>query len=507
LKKSHRKKVILGALVLAGAGGGAAALWPRSKPVSVVIARLETVPELRSIVHGTGEVRTQDKADIQSELAGVIVELPVREGDHVVKDQVLLRIDPFQSQSEVEAARSALLALEAEAQGQAFQIATSEANTARDEFLKKSAEADLLQAETNLARTKEVYQREKSLLDANLISKDQFEITETQRKLNESQVVAAGSRIQQLDAQINATRSSIEFARAVRDAVAKRVEGAQSSLRRTEDMLHKTILRAPFDGVIVKLNVKKGERAVPGVLSSPQATLMTIADFSVLETELKVDETDIVSVKLGDRGKIVVDALLDQSLEGTVVEIGNSPIASLSGGGGGGMGSGGGQEGKDFKVVLRIENPPAALRPGMSCEADITTSTKTNVAVLPIQALTMREVLLDAQGKYIPEPMDEKSSPRNGVASADGKERNRKEIQGVFVAAADGKARFRPVETGILGEMDIELVGGLEGIDEVIVGPLKALRSLEEGAHITVDRSKPFRRRPQKGPGSEEGAP
>jgi multidrug efflux pump subunit AcrA (membrane-fusion protein) len=218
LKKSHRKKVILGALVLAGAGGGAAALWPAIEARERRhCAAGNGPPSCGASSMGRVRCARRIKADIPVGAGRVIVELPVREGDHVVKDQVLLRIDPFQSQSEVEAARSALLALEAEAQGQAFQIATSEANTARDEFLKKSAEADLLQAETNLARTKEVYQREKSLLDANLISKDQFEITETQRKLNESQVVAAGSRIQQLDAQINATRSSIEFARAVRD--------------------------------------------------------------------------------------------------------------------------------------------------------------------------------------------------------------------------------------------------------------------------------------------------
>jgi HlyD family secretion protein len=489
-KLRKRSLVTVGLLVVAGAAS--AAFWPGKRPQMVLVARVERLPELKALVNGTGEIRTEDKADIQTEIAGVIIDLPVREGDRVKKDQVLLKIDPFQTEADVQASRASLSALEAEAAGQTFQIASSEANAARDEFLKKSAALERRQAEANQARAQDAYNREKKLLDAKLTSPDQFEVVETQLKVNQAQVEASAARIEQLDAQIKAALANLEYAKTARDAVLRRVEGSRSNLRRSEDLLEKTTIRAPFDGIIVKLNVKKGERAVPGVLSSPQATLMTLADFSVIEAELKVDETDIVNVKIGDAGKVVVDALTDISLAGRVIEIGNSPILTGMGGGGGMGGPGGGQEGKDFKVVLRIDDPPSSLRPGMSCEADITTSVRTDVTVIPVQALTVREVPVDADGRYLP-PKPNESQGRQASA-ADSPPERRKEIQGVFLCEG-GKARFRPVKTGIIGETDIEVLEGLSLGEEVVVGPLKALRTLEENTPAMVDRTKPFHRR------------
>jgi HlyD family secretion protein len=281
------------------------------------------------------------------------------------------------------------------------------------------------------------------------------------------------------------------------------VEGALSSLRRSEDLFEKTTIRARFDGVIVKLNVKEGERAVPGVLTSPQATLMTLADFSVIEAELKVDETDIVNVKMGDVGKVIVDALPEAPLTGRVVEIGNSPILSSSQSMMG-PGTSGGQEGKDFKVVLRIDKPPEALRPGMSCDADITTDVRKDVLVIPIQALTLREVALDAEGRYLPEKLEEKKASHLTVATGASPPGPRKELQGIFLCGKDQRAHFRPVKTGIIGETDVEVLDGLELGEEVVVGPLKALRTLEEHTSITIDRTKPFRRSLHRKEGSEE---
>src|SRR6185295_11969770 len=165
-------------------------------------------------------------------------------------------------------------------------------------------------------------------------------------------------------------RSGLEYARALRDSILQKVAGARSNLRRAEDLFQKTTIRSPIDGVVVKKNVEVGERAVPGILSNPQATLLTIADFSMMEAELKVDETDIVNVDLGQQAKVMVDALPDTPLVAEVMEIGNSPINSSGGGMSSSMGSGSGsgQEGKDFKVKLLIRSAPASLRPGMSCE-------------------------------------------------------------------------------------------------------------------------------------------
>jgi len=315
--------------------------------------------------------------------------------------------------------------------------------------------------------------------------------TRTSRGGWDSRNEAAKARIEQIEAQVKATRANLEFARVTQAAMRLRVEGARSSLRRAEDILEKTTIRSPLDGVVVKLNVEAGERAVPGILSNPQATLMTIADFSVIEAELKVDETDIVSVEKGNPAKVVVDALPEVPLMGIVTEVGNSPILGSGSSGGMSGGGGGGQEGKDFKVVLRIQSPPPSLRPGMSCEADIETAVRKDVLVIPLQALTRREVRVDAEGHYLPEP-EEKDGPRAAVA--DSPPRLRKELDGVFVCGPDARALFRPVKTGITGETDVEVLEGLVEGEEVVVGPLKALRTIEDRNPITVDRTKPFRR-------------
>jgi HlyD family secretion protein len=484
-KRRTRRILIAIAIFILAAGGIAYSFFPKTEVKTVTVAAVEQVPELRAIVNGSGEIQTEDSVDIQAEIAGVIIELPVREGDAVKKGQVLLKIDPFQTQTDVQAARSGLSAAEAEAAGQAFQVASSEANIARDQFLKKSAEVEKRQAEANLVRARQDLERQRKLLAENLIAPEQFEITETQFKVNEAQVEAATARIEQLDAQIKATRANLDYVRSSRDALLQRVEGARSSFDRAEDLFKKTTIRSPLDGVVVKLNVEVGERAVPGILSNPQATLMTIADLSIIEAELKIDETDIVNVELGQTGKVEVDALPDTPLEGRVIEIGNSPILSTSSTG---------QEGKDFKVVLRIDHPPASLRPGMSCDADITTKVLRDALVVPIQALTVRDVQIDAEGKYVPPPPPSEKVAPGSVAAADSAREKRKELQGVFLVGDGGRARFRPVKTGTAGEMDMEILDGLALGEEVIVGPLKALRTLEEHHLVAVDRSKPFKR-------------
>ena len=497
MTRPRKRLVIIAVIVLVAAGIGIAA-WPRKKVEIVRMARVERFPELKAIVNGTGEIRAKYSVDIQTEIAGVIIELPVKEGDRVEKGQVLLKVDPFQTDTDVQSARAQVSALEAEAAAQAFQIASSEANMARDEFLKKTGEVELRQADANMARAREAMNREKRLLEANLISADQFEITETQFKVDEAQVEAAGARIKQLEAQIVAAKANIEFARTSRDAALQRVEAARSSLRRNEDLHQKTTIRSPITGVIVKLNVDIGERAVPGILSNPQATLMTIADMSIIEAELKVDETDIVNVKMGDPGIVIVDALPDDRLVGSVVEVGNAPISLTASGSSGMSGSSSNQEGKDFKVIVRLDNPPASLRPGMSCESDITTAVKRDVLVAPIQAVTMREVEIDEEGRYKPPPPEESLASGRTVAAEPPPRERRKELQGVFMVERE-IARFRPVKAGITGEMEIEILEGLAEGDEVVVGPLKALRGLKEHDAVSIDREKPYRRPLRRG--------
>jgi HlyD family secretion protein len=235
--------------------------------------------------------------------------------------------------------------------------------------------------------------------------------------------------------------------------------------------------------LITKLNVEKGERAVPGIQSNPIATLMTIADMSVIEAEISVDEADIVTVTLGAPAEVETDALRDVKMQGTVTEIGQSPIQTTNTGSSNNQN----QEGKDFKVVIRLTSPPPTLRPGFTATADIVTATRTDCLVLPLPALTAREVEVNAEGAYVaaPEPVGDNLVP---VVSA-AQRRDMKVLDGVFLLQ-DGKARFRPVKTGIMGEMDIEVLGGLQAGDEVVSGPNLTLRTLKEWDRIAVDEKR-----------------
>ncbi len=190
--------------------------------------------------------------------------------------------------------------------------------------------------------------------------------------------------------------------------------------------------------MITQLLVEKGERAVPGILSNPQATLMTIADLSVIQAELKVDETDIVNLALSNQAQVKVDALPDAVFEGVVTEIGNSPLKTT-------QGANQQQEAKDFKVIVTLKDPSLKLRPGMSCTGDIITDTKQNVLVVPIQALTVREVEVDKEGVYHEPDLKKSKETSSAVAQADSsKKKPKKELEGVFVVNKEKIARFRP---------------------------------------------------------------
>ncbi|RPJ80871.1 MAG: HlyD family efflux transporter periplasmic adaptor subunit, partial [Acidobacteria bacterium] len=232
------------------------------------------------------------------------------------------------------------------------------------------------------------------------------------------------------------------------------------------------------------LNVEKGERAVPGTLNSPSATLMEIADLSVIEAEVEVDETDIVNVKVGQEAEVKVDALRDNVLKGKVTEVGNSAIQALTSQ----------SEAKDFKVVITLEKPPLSLRPGLSCVADITTATRQSVLVIPMQALTIREFEVDKAGKMIKPPV-EKEKKGKVVKAAEkkpgetSKKVEKKEFQGVFIVKND-KAEFVEVKTGVSGDTDIEVLSGLKPGTEIVTGSFKTLRTLKDGDAVKKEVAK-----------------
>ncbi len=456
------------------------ALRPKT-PTKVVTARVEQVPKLRSIVSATGEIRAKEFVDIQAEVAGIITEVMVREGDHVQKGDVLLRIDDLQLRAEADATRAQVGAAEADAKNALVGVATAEANLAAEKTQLVGIDNELEQARISAQRADASFRRKQELFQNQLIGTEEYEIAEADALLARQRLELSKARVEQARANYRAVETRIDAAKAVHDATLRRVDAAQASLARAENMLSKTVLRSPLTGVITKLNVEKGERAVPGIQSNPIATLMTIADMSVVEAEISVDEADIVSVAVGAGAEVEVDAIRDAKFAGEVTEVGQSPIQVTT------SGSGQNQEGKDFKVVVRLVAPPPTLRPGFTATADIVTATRENVLVVPLQALTAREVEVDAQGEYVapPQPQDDdKPAPW----TAEQRQRLR-EIEGVFVLQ-DGRVRFRPVRTGITGDMDIEVLGGLAAGDVVVSGPYQALRTLRDWDRVEVDEKR-----------------
>jgi HlyD family secretion protein len=494
--KRKRTFAVLTVLVLLLLAGGIA-LSKRKPKTTVQTGPVERVEVLDSVVSASGEIRAKEFVDLQTEIAGVIVDLPVKEGDRVKQGDILLKIDPFQTRQDVESAQAQFDAAVADAGSVEVQIATAQAGLARDEAALAASRSELVQTESNRERLKSQLDRRKGLFEKQLISPDEYEVAESAWKVADSQVVSAQARVDQSIAQLNASRVAIDQWKKQHEASLRRAAAAKSNVDRMQDLFGKTTLTSPLTGVITKLNVEKGERAVPGILSNPQATLMTIADLSIIEAEIKVDETDIINVSLNDRATVTVDALPDRPLKGYVTEIGNSPINGV-----GLATTSSNQEGKDFKVVIRIEDPPSTLRPGLSASADIFVDRRENILVIPLQAVTVREVRVDAEGHYVPpDPaeLEQKKTGSDGDAYAAapvppaplgprGEERKitKKELEGVFVRDGD-RASFRPVKLGIKGDTEVEVLEGLTEGQEIVTGSYKVLRAIKEGDLVTVD--------------------
>jgi HlyD family secretion protein len=273
--------------------------------------------------------------------------------------------------------------------------------------------------------------------------------------------------------------------KAQKDSANKHIAQNQANLTRLSDVLQKTTYDAPFDGVITNLPVREGEMVVMGIQNSPGSTLMTIADMSVITSEVKVDETDIVNVHLGQSAEVTIDAIPHKIFHGLVSEIGDNAIVRSTGVATS-QSTSTSQEAKDFKVVVTLTDPPADLRPGLSSTAKITTATRNNVVSIPIQALTVR-----TQADLAPKDAGKGGNHVQAATSAPADaSKQKEEVQGVFVIRSK-KAEFVPVETGISGTTDIEVTKGVKEGDEVITGSYKVLRTLKPGTTVKIDNAAP----------------
>ncbi|MEA2605134.1 MAG: HlyD family secretion protein [Acidobacteriota bacterium] len=259
-------------------------------------------------------------------------------------------------------------------------------------------------------------------------------------------------------ADMERTRTAVRSAEAAVQAAQQRVEQAGATLEGARDTLAKTTIRSPMNGIVTARRVEEGEVAVIGVQNSPGTVLLTISDMSVVEAELEVDETSVPSVKLGQEARVRLDAYPNQTFKGVVTEVGSSPLVAAA------------NQAIKFKVKVRVDNPPADVKPGLSARADILTGFRGKALVVPLQALVVRDV-----ERKPDQPAPPPDAPR--------------EQEGVYLMDG-GKARFQPLKTGLIGDLAIEVVDGLHGGETVITGPFKALREINPGSAVKLEEPK-----------------
>ncbi|HEY8020855.1 MAG TPA: efflux RND transporter periplasmic adaptor subunit [Thermoanaerobaculia bacterium] len=365
--------------------------------------------DLQAKVTANGKVQAQKKVDISATIAGQITRLAVEEGDRVKKGQFLLQIDQVNPRA---AARST-------------------------QFSMQALLNDLDSAKASREQAKADYERARRNAAGGIVAEADLQKARTAFMTGEAAVAAAQQRVDQARATF---------------------EGAQ-------DLLSKTTIRSPIDGVVTARHVEEGEVAVIGVQNSPGTVLLTISDMSIVETEMEVDETSIPSVRVGQQAQVRVDAYPNQTFDGVVTEVGGSPLTTTTSGT---------ADAIKFKVKIQLKSPPPSIKPGLSAEADILTGFRAHALVVPIQALVVRDVSKPAGAAGGP-------TPAAGVAP--------REEEGVYLMK-DGKARFQPIKTGLTGELSIEVLSGLQGGETLVTGPFKALRTLKPDDPVRLAKPK-----------------
>jgi HlyD family secretion protein len=374
----------------------------------------------RSTVTASGEIVATRYADIGSSVMGRIVSLPVREGDRVRAGQVLARIDAVQAQSDVTGAGAQVSALEAEERAAGERV--------------KTATADLNAAEARAREADQQVKRRADLLKQGIVAQADYDTARA----------AADAAV----AQVASATSAVDLAKQSQAAASRRIAQALAQQTRAQDTLTKTSVVSPIDGVVSRLQVREGEMVVIGIQNQPGTTLMTVSDLSQIDAEVKVAEADVLRLALGQAATVTLEAIPGRRFTGTVVEIGASALPV----------TGAGASAREFKVVVRLSDTEPGLRPGLTCDAEIVTSERSNVLTAPLQSVVLR-------------PAPGRSDPT-----------------GVFVVK-DGRAVFTPVTSGVIGGLEIE-ISGLAENEPIVVGPYQVLRDLTDGAAIKVNPKK-----------------
>ena len=427
-------------------------IWRQQSGYTKVLTSRIARQDLTTVVSGTGQIKPKTYMNVGATSFGRITHFYVKEGDLVKQGQTVATIENVQQEANVN--------------GQQAAIAAAKTDISSYIAAEKTAEANVEHAKADLEQKQLDWDRAQSLYKDGILAKQDYDAKKAAYDLDVASLAQAVAGLNQAKANTDSARGHMQT--------------QVANLRVNQDLLDKTIAAAPFDGIVTNMPVREGETVVTGIQGTEGATLMTLADMSVITAEIKVDETDIVNVQIGQSADVTVDAMPSKVFKGHVTLVGDQALLRSTGQATSPSTSGT-EEAKDFKVVITLDNPSSDLRPGLSTTAKITTAHKTNVLSLPIQALTMYN------------PDDDK--PKGSVQAASSPTAAKTTLQqGVFVLdSKSGKlrSRFVPVTTGITGTTDIEALTGLKAGDEIVIGPYKTLRSLKNSALVKRDTVKP----------------
>jgi HlyD family secretion protein len=441
-----KKVLIVVGVILLGAAVVAANLWYRRDTGLNVQAEALRARDLEAIVSASGKVQPKRQVNVSANTPGRVTRIAVEEGQRVKAGQFLLEIDPKQLEG---------------------QLQRGEASVAAAQSSLLSARTAVEQGRANLELARQNLKRQEDLWKEGLTTRETLE-----RAQNEVTVREADLRARQQDIETNE----------------QRIKQEQAGLSTTRYNLNQIIITAPMDGLVTRRSIEEGETAVVGTMNNAGSVLLTIADMSVIEAEVEVDETEIPAVSLNQEAKVTIDAVPDRTFRGRVTEIGNSPIQTTTQ-------NTGQRQATTFKVVITLEDQVPDIRPGFTCTAEITTAKRKDVVAVPIQALTVREMLYNEKGDMVREtptrrrrgaaanletPVSASNEPPPG--------HTRKETEGVF-AIRDGKAIYLPVKVGVAGEQYFEVLEGLKAGDQVITGPFSSVRELADGQTVRVQQS------------------
>ncbi len=414
--------------------------------------------DLSSVVSGTGQIKPKTYVNLGATAMGRITHLFVKEGDHVKRGQLVATVEDVSQQAQVS--------------GQQAAIAAGKTDILSYVAAEKTAEANVEHAKADLEQKKLDWDRAQALYKDGILAKQDYDAKKAAYDTDVATLNQAVAGLNQAKAQTDSARGHLAT--------------AEATLKANQNALALTQAIAPFDGIVTNEPVREGETVVEGIQNTEGSTFMTLADMSVVTAEVKVDETDIVNVQMGQPADVTVDALPGKVFKGTVTLVGDQALLRSTGIATS-QSTTGTEEAKDFKVVVTLTVPTDDLRPGLSCTAKITTAHKTNVLSLPIQALAMHDPSTDkAKGNG---NVEAASTPSTGDSSKTNL------VQGVFVVEKDehGKLRskFIPVTTGITGATNIEVLSGLTDGQEIVTGPYLTLRNLKSGTLLKRDTAKP----------------